>query len=156
MSPTLHWHIRDALPGASISCSIMIRSSLTPCHEFAPNRNALLQPEGFLQEKTEAKNVHSQHVRVARSLHRCRHPCCVQANSPSQLVPSAPSPQESTAISTIYRNTSDAAQAFLPSVQAVAGVVPGVGSIINGAIGGTLSVLQLVDVIRPHSRLLLR
>ena len=80
----------------------------------------------------------------------------ILAFSPSQLVPSALSPQESTAISTIYRNTSDAAQAFLPSVQAVAGVVPGVGSIINGAIGGTLSVLQLVDVIRPHSRLLLR
>ena len=69
----------------------------------------------------------------------------------SFTLPSSPSPQESTVISTIYRNTSDAAQAFLPSVQAVADIVPGAGSIIKGAIGGTLSVLQLVDVIRLRS-----
>jgi hypothetical protein len=68
----------------------------------------------------------------------------ILAFSPSQP-PSAPSSQESTGISTLYRNTSDAAQAFLPPVQAVADVIPGVGSIIKGAIGGTLSVLQLVD-----------
>ena len=46
----------------------------------------------------------------------------------------------------------DAAQAFLPPVKAIADIIPGVGSIIKGAIGGTLSVLQLVDVIRPLSR----
>jgi hypothetical protein len=63
-----------------------------------------------------------------------------KAFSPSQLS------QESSAI---YRNTSDAAQAFLPPIQAVADTIPGVGSIIRGVIGGTLSVLQLVDVIRP-------
>ncbi|KAF8452438.1 hypothetical protein L210DRAFT_790515, partial [Boletus edulis BED1] len=43
------------------------------------------------------------------------------------------------------RNTSDAAQTFLPPVQAIADVIPGVGSIIKGAIGGILSILQLVD-----------
>ena len=61
--------------------------------------------------------------------------------NPSQL-PSVLTPQEST----VYRITPDAAQAFLPPVQAVADIIPGVGSIIKG---GTLSVLQLVDVIRP-------
>ncbi|KAF8559329.1 hypothetical protein OG21DRAFT_1503228 [Imleria badia] len=57
---------------------------------------------------------------------------------------SAPySPPESTITSTIYRNTSDAAQTFLSQV--VADVIPGVGSIIKGAIGGILSSLQLVN-----------
>ena len=54
--------------------------------------------------------------------------------------------QESTAISTVYRNTSDAIQAFSPLVQSVADAIPGVGGIIKGTIGGILSTLQLVDV----------
>jgi hypothetical protein len=58
--------------------------------------------------------------------------------SPSQL-PSVPSPQESTVMLTIYRNTSTA-QAFLHPVQVVADMIPDVGSIIEGAIGGTLSL----------------
>lgn len=57
-----------------------------------------------------------------------------------------PPRQEQTVISAIYRNTSDAAQTFLPPVQAVADMIPGVGGIIKGAIGGILSSLQLVDV----------
>ena len=61
-----------------------------------------------------------------------------------------PIPRESTVVS-IYRNTSDAAQTFLPPVQAVAGVIPGVGGIIQGVIGGITNVLQLVDVIQFHS-----
>jgi hypothetical protein len=40
---------------------------------------------------------------------------------------------------TIYRNTSTA-QAFLHPVQVVADMIPDVGSIIEGAIGGTLSL----------------
>ncbi|KAF8557481.1 hypothetical protein OG21DRAFT_270479 [Imleria badia] len=66
--------------------------------------------------------------------------------------PQSPSSPESTVISTIYRNTSDAAQTFLPPVQAVADVIPGVSGIIKGAIGGILSTLQLIDVIPHHSR----
>lgn len=40
---------------------------------------------------------------------------------------------------------------FLPPVQAIADIIPGVGSIIKGM----LRVLRLVDVIRLHSRVLL-
>ena len=75
----------------------------------------------------------------------------ILALSPSQPPPS----QESSVISTIYRNTSDTAQAFLPPIQAFADMIPGICGIIKGAIGGTLSVLQLVDVIRLHSQALL-
>ncbi|KAF8557472.1 hypothetical protein OG21DRAFT_1482154 [Imleria badia] len=60
--------------------------------------------------------------------------------------PAPYSPPESTVISTIYRNTSDAVQTFLPPIQAVADVIPGVGGVIKGVIGGTLSTLRLVDV----------
>ncbi|KAF8557474.1 hypothetical protein OG21DRAFT_269881 [Imleria badia] len=71
----------------------------------------------------------------------------------SSQIPCSPtgSPPEST----IYRDTSDAAQAFLPPVQAVADVIPGVGGIIKGAIGGILTTLQLVDVIQTPFRVLL-
>ncbi|KAF8547928.1 hypothetical protein OG21DRAFT_827857 [Imleria badia] len=62
-----------------------------------------------------------------------------------QLHPTPDSPPKSTTISTIYRNTSDAAQTFLPPIQAVADVVPGIGGVIKGVIGGMLSMLQLVD-----------
>lgn len=76
----------------------------------------------------------------------------VSANRSSQLQrPPAPSSQGPNSISTIYRNTSDAAQVFLPPVQAVADVIPGVGGIIKGVIGGMLSILQLIDVIPLHS-----
>ncbi|KAF8557477.1 hypothetical protein OG21DRAFT_1482158 [Imleria badia] len=64
----------------------------------------------------------------------------ILASSSSQL----PSPSSSRA-STIYRNTSDAAQTYLPPIQAAANMIPGVGSILKGAIGGILSTLQLVD-----------
>ena len=67
-------------------------------------------------------------------------------------MPPAPGPQESTVVPTIYRNTSDAAQTFLPPVQAVADMIPGVGGIIKGAIGGMLNILQLVDVSQHRSR----
>jgi hypothetical protein len=67
----------------------------------------------------------------------------ILAFSPSQLH-LAPIPRESSVVS-VYRNTSDTAQAFLPPVQAVADVIPGVGGIIKGVIGGILSTLQLVD-----------
>jgi hypothetical protein len=70
----------------------------------------------------------------------------ILAFSPSQLH-LAPIPRESSVVS-VYRNTSDTAQAFLPPVQAVADVIPGVGGVIKGVIGGILSTLQLVDVIR--------
>ncbi|KAG6382142.1 hypothetical protein JVT61DRAFT_785 [Boletus reticuloceps] len=56
-----------------------------------------------------------------------------------------PCPLGSQEFSTIYRNTSDTAQTCLPSLQAAADVIPGVGSIIKGTIGGILSILQLVD-----------
>ncbi|KAN0094807.1 hypothetical protein V8E55_003094 [Tylopilus felleus] len=61
--------------------------------------------------------------------------------------PSGPtrSATESNVISTIGRNASDAAQTFLPPVQAVAGAVPCVGGIIKGVIGGLIGTLQLVD-----------
>ena len=75
----------------------------------------------------------------------------IVAFGPSQL-PSVGGPQESPVISTIYRNASDAVQTFLLPVQAVAGVVPGIGGIIKGVVGGMLSVLQLVDVIWLRSR----
>ncbi|KAF8452425.1 hypothetical protein L210DRAFT_1001782, partial [Boletus edulis BED1] len=77
----------------------------------------------------------------------------VLAFSPWHCLPSplGPQAQEPSTISTIYRNTSDAAQTFLPPVQAVADLIPGVGGIIKGAIGGMLSILQVVDVIRPRS-----
>lgn len=70
--------------------------------------------------------------------------------------PSGPtrSATESNVISTIGRNASDAAQTFLPPVQAVAGAVPCVGGIIKGVIGGLIGTLQLVDVIQLHSRVL--
>ena len=77
----------------------------------------------------------------------------ILAFSPSQLR-SVPIPRESTVVS-VYRNTSDIAQTFLPPVQAVADVIPGVGGLIKGAIGGMLSTLQLVDVIRFRYRVLL-
>lgn len=64
---------------------------------------------------------------------------------------SAPNPPEST----IYRNTSDAAQTFLPPIQAVADIIPGVGGVIKGMIGGILSTLQIIDVIPSHHRVLL-
>ena len=62
-----------------------------------------------------------------------------------------PSPPESTVASTIGRNASDAAQTFLPPIQAVADAIPGVGGIIKGVIGGMLSTLQLMDVSRLRS-----
>ena len=77
----------------------------------------------------------------------------ILAFSPSQLR-SVPIPRESTVVS-VYRHTSDIAQTFLPPVQAVADVIPGVGGIIKGVIGGMLSTLQLVDVIRFRYRVLL-
>ena len=58
--------------------------------------------------------------------------------------------RESTVVS-VYRKTSDTAQTFLPPVQAVADVIPGVGGIIKGVIGGITCVLRLVDVIQLHS-----
>ena len=78
----------------------------------------------------------------------------ILAFSPSSQLHLVPIPRESP-VGSVYRNTSDTAQTFLPPVQAVADVIPGVGSIIKGAIGGITSVLQLVDVIRLHSRVLL-
>ena len=69
----------------------------------------------------------------------------IVAFSPVQLT-SVTTSQESTATSTVYRNTSDAIQTFLPPVQAVADAIPGVGGIIKGIIGGILGTLQLVDV----------
>ena len=77
----------------------------------------------------------------------------VLAFSPSQprLVPIL---RKSTEVS-VYRNTSDVAQTFLPPVQAVADVIPGVGGIIKGVIGGMLSTLQLVDVIRFRYRVII-
>lgn len=68
--------------------------------------------------------------------------------------PSSPNPPRSSVVS-VYRNTSDAAQTFLPPVQAVAGAIPGVGGIIKAVIGGMLSTLQLVDVIQFPSRVLI-
>ena len=77
----------------------------------------------------------------------------VLAFGPSQprLVPIL---RKSTDVS-VYRHTSDVAQTFLPPVQAVADVIPGVGGIIKGVIGGILGTLQLVDVIRFRCRVLL-
>lgn len=63
--------------------------------------------------------------------------------------------QQPTAISTLYRNTSDAAQMCLPPTQAAMDVIPGFGSVIKGAIGAILGTLQLVDVIQAHSRTVL-
>ena len=76
----------------------------------------------------------------------------ILAFSPSQpcLVPIL---RKSTDVS-VYRHTSDVAQTFLPPVQAVADVIPGIGGIIKGVIGGMLSTLQLVDVIRFRYRVL--
>jgi hypothetical protein len=74
----------------------------------------------------------------------------ILAFSSSQLC-SVPIPRESTVVS-VYRNTSDAAQTFLPPVQAAADTIPGVGGIIKGVIGGMLGTLQLVDVIRFRYR----
>ena len=62
-------------------------------------------------------------------------------------------PRESSVVS-VYRNASDTAQAFLPPVQAAADVIPGVGGIIKGVMGGMLNTLQLVDVIRFRHRVL--
>jgi hypothetical protein len=76
----------------------------------------------------------------------------ILAFSPSQLR-SVPIPRESSVVS-VYRYTSDTAQTFLPPVQAVADVIPGVGGVIKGVIGGILSTLQLVDVIRFRCRVL--
>jgi hypothetical protein len=77
----------------------------------------------------------------------------ILAFSPPQLR-SVPIPRESSVVS-VYRNTSDSAQTFLPPVQAVVDVIPGVGGVIKGVIGGMLSTLQLVDVIRFRYRILL-
>ena len=74
----------------------------------------------------------------------------ILAFGPSQLR-AAPIPRESSVFS-VYRNTSDTAQTFLRPVQVVADVIPGVGGIIRGVIGGMLNTLQLVDVIRFHHR----
>ncbi|KAH0831059.1 hypothetical protein J3R83DRAFT_13582 [Lanmaoa asiatica] len=63
----------------------------------------------------------------------------------SVQLPSPPGPEGTTITSTFCRNTSDAAQTYLPPVQAVADMIPAVGSIIKSAIGGMLSTLQLVD-----------
>lgn len=69
-------------------------------------------------------------------------------------VPPAPVPQELTLASTVYRDAADAAQTFLPPVQAVADALPGVGGIIKGVIGGILNTLQLVDVSQRRLRVL--
>ena len=79
----------------------------------------------------------------------------ILAFNPSQL-PLAPIPgeSESTVVSvSSYRNASDIAQTFLPPIQSVADAIPGVGGIIKGVIGGMLTTLQLVDVIRFRYRL---
>ena len=76
----------------------------------------------------------------------------ILAFNPSQLllVPKS----ESTVVSVpSYHNASDIVQTFLPPIQAVAGAIPVVGCIIKGVIGGMLSTLQLVDVIRFRYRL---
>ncbi|KAF8557478.1 hypothetical protein OG21DRAFT_270398 [Imleria badia] len=70
----------------------------------------------------------------------------IPAFTPLRLPP-APNPPESTVVSP-GRMASDAAQTFLPPIQAVADMIPGVGGVIKGVIGGMLSTLQLVDVIR--------
>ena len=78
----------------------------------------------------------------------------IVAFSPSQLpcITVATTPPGLGAVSTVYRHTSDAAQTYLPPVQAAVSLVPGVGGIIKGAIGGMLSTLQLIDVIQFRSR----
>ena len=77
----------------------------------------------------------------------------ILAFSPSQLR-LVSIPRESSVVS-VCRTASDTAQTFLPPIQAVADVIPGVGGIIKGVIGGMLSTLQLVDVIRFRHRVLL-
>jgi hypothetical protein len=59
-----------------------IPSSLTPC-EFVSSRNALLQPERLFQQTSKPPEAHAQ---VARSLRRCRHSCCLQANTCFQSI----------------------------------------------------------------------
>ena len=104
---------------------------------------------GLWKKPTTCTHVALQSHSVATGILAVSRP--IIAFGPSQL-PSVGAPQESPVISTIYRNASDAAQTFLPPVQAVAGVVPGVGGIIKGVVGGMLSILQLVDVIWLRSR----
>ena len=82
--------------------------------------------------------------RSAQSLHRCRR-CCVQANNFLQSFAALFGPHSSTVVSVYRKTESDTAQTFLPPVQAVADVIPGVGGIIKGAIVGITCVLQLVD-----------
>ena len=73
-------------------CHVILTEWLPLC-EFVSSQNALLQPERLFQETPEAKNINSRHGQVARSLHRCRHSCCVQVNTCFQSIAAPPLPR---------------------------------------------------------------
>ena len=135
MYPVYQQHFSSLTGTSDLPCAFSDMPSYSPSRFFK-------KPRRLLRRKPSAHPLTSDTVEIISE------PALIRS---SFQLPSPPTSQESTVISTIYRNTSDAAQAFLSPVQAVADIIPGIGSIIKGAIGVTLSVLQLVDVIRLRS-----